>query len=81
MRVVRFGEFATIFSTSSSGELRGQYSIIFYENGNDKRKYTVKGSLTEFFNKTPQFAQCETWVHTGLFPEWAKDAMAEKLVR
>ena len=80
MRVVRYGEITAIFD-SRHGEMTGQYSIIFFENDNGKREYTVKGSLTCYFDKTPHFAHCETWVHTGLFPEWAKDALAEKLSR
>ena len=78
MRVVRYGEFAAIFG-ASGGDMRSQYSIMFYENDNGKREYTVKGSLTCFFDKTPQFSQCETWKHTGLWPDWAKDPLAEKL--
>ena len=80
MRVVRYGEITAIFG-ARGGEMTGQYSIIFFENDNGKREYTVKGSLSCYFDKTPQFSHCETWKHTGLFPEWAKDPLAEKLMR
>ena len=76
MRVVKFAELQVNWRGSHRF-----YSIIFFENDNGKREYTVKGSLTIFFDETPQFSQCETWVHTGLFPEWAKDPVAEKLSR
>ena len=78
MRVVRYGEFAAVFG-ARYGAMTGQYSIIFYENDYGKREYTVKGSLSCYFDKTPQFSQCETWKHTGLWPDWAKDPLAEKL--
>ncbi len=82
MRVVRYGEITAVFSTSHSiGEMTGQYSIIFFENDNGKREYIVKGSLSCYFDKTPYFTHCETWKHTGLLPEWAKDPVAEKLSR
>ena len=82
MRVIRYAEMTVVFSTShSNGGMTGQYSIIFFENDNGKREYTVKGSLSCYFDRTPYFSQCETWVHTGLLPEWAKDPLAEKLMR
>lgn len=72
MRVVRYGEPVIDWSV---------FSIMFYENDNGKRRYTVKSAYTYRFKRTSQFAQCETWLHTGLFPEWAKDPLAEKLSR
>ena len=77
MRAVRFGE-PVVQWTNGNATV---YSIIFFENDNGKRKYTVKGNNLGLFNKTMQFAQCETWEHTGLFPDWAKDPVAEKLSR
>ena len=82
MRVVRFGKITVTFTTGlRKEEMIGQYSIIFHENNNGKREYTVKGSLCQHFEKTPYFTHCETWKYTGLFPEWAKDPLAEKLMR
>lgn len=77
MRAVRFGE-PVVQWTNGSATV---YSIIFFENDNGKRKYTVKGDRLGLFEKSMQFAHCETWKHTGLFPEWAKDPVAEKLSR
>jgi len=80
MRVVRYGEITALFG-ARYGKMTGQYSIIFFENDNGKREYTVKGSLSSYFDKTPEFSHCETWKYTGLFPDWAKDPLAEKLSR
>lgn len=58
------------------------YSIIFFENDNCKRKYRVSGANhSRDFHRSSYYPPCETWKHTGLFPEWAKDPLAEKLSR
>ncbi len=58
------------------------FSVIFFENDNDDRKWKVSGGTdTQCFHNTSHYAPCETWKHTGLLPEWAKDPMAEKLMR
>ena len=78
MRVVGFGE-PTIKWRSGHQTL---YSIVFYENDNGKRKYTVRAqNHIGDFNVTHQSIHCETWKRTGLLPEWAKDPLAEKLTR
>jgi len=77
MRAVRFGE-PIVQWTNGNATV---YSVIFFENDNSKRDYTVKGNRCDQFKKSMQFAHCETWKHTGLFPEWAKDPVAEKLSR
>lgn len=76
-RAVRFGEPVVEWTNGAITP----YSVIFFENDNGKRKYTVKGTRCDSFKKTLQFTHCETWVHTGLFPDWAKDPVAEKLSR
>lgn len=80
---VRFGELSATFTFNSdtSDNLIAQYSVIFFEYEDGKREYTVKGSYVQYFNKTTYFLHCETWKYTGLFPEWAKDPLAEKLCR
>lgn len=76
--VVRFGEVRVEWKDSGFTV----FSVIFLENGYGKRKWTASGGKNnENFNNTSYYAPCETWVHTGLFPDWAKDAMAEKLMR
>lgn len=75
MRPVRFGE-PIVQWTNGCATI---YSVIFFENDNGKRDYTVKGNLCDQFKKCMPFAQCETWKHTGLWPDWAKDPVAEKL--
>lgn len=77
MRAVRFGA-PIVKWTNDSVTV---YSVIFFENDNGKRKYTVKGTRLGLFEKTLQFTDCETWKYTGLFPDWAKDPVAEKLSR
>lgn len=75
MRAVRFGEPIVHWTNGSITP----YSIIFFENDNGKRRYTVKGARCDSFEKTQEFTECETWKYTGLFPFWAKDPVAEKL--
>ena len=77
---------AIAFSEQNFGWTDGTFttfSIVFFENNNGNRKWTVTGSNAEQngFRKSPQYASCETWRHTGLLPEWAKDPLAEKLMR
>lgn len=72
MRMVRFGELVVDWVV---------YSVVFYENDNGRRKYTVSSAYTYRFKRTIQFAHCETWKRTGLLPVWAKDPIAEKLTR
>ena len=72
MRVARYGELVAN---------RTVFSVVFFENDNGRRRYTVSSAYTYRFKRTIQFIQCETWKHTGLFPEWAKDPLAEKLSR
>ncbi len=75
-RVVRFAEIEVNWSIA--GKL--PYSIIFFENDNGKRKYKVSGpDYSKDFQRTSYYAPCETWKYTGLFPEWSKDPLAEKL--
>ncbi len=76
-RTVRFGE----VHVNWMDETASNYSIIFFENDNGKRKYTVSGNKTKYFYKTKYYPPCETWKHTGLLPKWAKDPLAEKLCR
>ena len=58
------------------------FSIIFFENGNDERKWSASGGKRyQQFENTSYYAACQTWKYTGLFPEWAKDPLAEKLSR
>ena len=58
------------------------FSVIFFENDNGKRKWTTSGgSAGEYFSSTTHKAACEIWKHTGLLPKWAKDPLAEKLSR
>ena len=80
-KTVRFGELSVTFHFNDSSDLVAQYSVIFFEQEDGEREYTVKGSHTMWFDRTTYFAQCETWKYTGLFPEWAKDPLAEKLSR
>ncbi len=77
-RAVRFGEVEVKWMDGSFTV----FSVIFLENDNDKRKWTVSGGGNyQSFITTSYYASCETWKHTGLFPEWSKDPMAEKLCR
>ena len=77
-RVVRFGEVEVKWKNDTFTV----YSVIFSENDNDERKWSVTGGTKQkVFYNTSFFAQCETWKHTGLFPDWAKDPLAEKLSR
>ena len=77
-RATQFGE-VNIDWTDGSFTV---FSVIFFENDNGKRKWTVSGgSYGETFSNTSYYAACEIWKHTGLFPEWAKDPVAEKLSR
>jgi len=55
--------------------------VAFYENDNGRRRYTVKGATTYLFEDTYEYFHCQIWLDTGLLPEWAKDPMAEKLMR
>ena len=78
-RAIAFGEVQVIWRDESFTI----FSVIFFENDNGKRKWTVSGSRMHRarFYKTSHYAPCETWKHTGLFPTWAKDPVAEKLCR
>ncbi len=76
-RVVRFAEIVVTWSIA--GKI--PYSIIFFENDNGKRKYTVSGKDEDNFSNTFEYMHCETWLHTGLWPDWSKDPLAEKLSR
>lgn len=78
MRAIAFGEVHVSWTDGTFTV----FSVIFFENDNDKRKWTVSGgSGDQNFYNTSYYAPCQTWKHTGLFPEWAKDPMAEKLMR
>jgi len=77
MRTIAFGEPKVEWD---DGEIH-LYSIVFFENDNGKRKYIVKGRNLSSFHVTDPYIACETWKHSGLLPEWAKDPMAEKLMR
>ncbi|KKM69587.1 hypothetical protein LCGC14_1449370 [marine sediment metagenome] len=77
MKAVRYGELRINWTAGPSSV----FSVIFYEDDNGKREYRVNGRDTKLFDKTDEYAQCETWKHTGLFPDWAKDPIAEKLSR
>ena len=78
MRVIAFGE--TRVSWKDGGFT--VFSVIFFENDNGKRKWTVEGAKSgQRFHNTSYYAPCQTWKHTGLLPEWAKDPLAEKLSR
>ena len=77
MRPIAFGEPIVKWSDGD----RNLYSIVFFENDNGKRKYKVKGRNLASFNQSYCYVPCETWVGTGLLPEWAKDPLAEKLSR
>ncbi len=72
MRVVAFGELE-IYDVPCY--------VVFYVNDNDRRKYTIKGNSSRYFKDTRGFIHCEIWVDTGLLPTWAKDPVAEKLMR
>ena len=77
-RAVQFGEPQTSWTDGTSTT----FSVIFYENDNGKRKYSVTGARRgESFNNTSHYAPCETWKRIGLLPKWAKDPLAEKLSR
>lgn len=76
MRAVAYGELC-IGWTSAPNSI---FSVIFYEDDN-KKLYRVSGRDAPMFDKTTEYAECETWLHTGLLPEWAKDPIAEKLSR
>ena len=79
MRVVAFGEPTITWTNVGRDTL---YSVVFYENNNGERKYTVKSQndIGEF-GRTIFAIHCETWKRTGLLPAWAKDPIAEKLCR
>lgn len=77
MRVIAYGEL-NIKWTKGPDSI---YSVIFYDNDDNERQYKVAGRDTELFDKIREYAHCETWKHTGLLPEWAKDPVAEKLSR
>ena len=76
-RTVRFAELPIDWTDGRHSVL----SIIFYENDNGERKYIVSGLHSSHFPNTTFYAPCQTWKHTGLFPEWSKDPLAEKLSR
>lgn len=77
-RAIAFGE-PTIKWRCGSQTL---YSIVFYENDNGKRKYTIQGQNDiGDFSTSYQYIHCKTWERTGLLPSWAKDPVAEKLSR
>lgn len=58
------------------------FSVLFFENDNGKRKWTASGGgRGEYFSSSSYKAACEIWRHTGLLPKWAKDPLAEKLSR
>ena len=74
--VIAYGELCISWTNAPNSI----FSVIFHENDN-KRLYNVSGRDVEMFDKTTQYAECETWLHTGLLPDWAKDPVAEKLSR
>jgi len=76
-RPVRFGE----IDISCSSGYDSNVLVLFFENDNGKRKYTVKRCYTCHFKSTKYYVSCEIWKNTGLYPEWAKDPVAEKLSR
>ena len=77
-RAIAFAELEVSWTDDTSNI----FSVIFFENGNDKRKWIVSGGReSQNFYNTSYHAPCETWKHTGLLPEWAKDPLAEKLMR
>ena len=59
------------------------FSVVFYdgEDANERKWIVASGNNSGMFGNTAYFAPCETWRHTGLLPEWAKDPIAEKLTR
>lgn len=79
MRVIGFGEPSIHWTDVDCHTL---YSIVFYENDNGKRKYTIESQNSiGSFELTKQYIHCETWKRTGLLPGWVKDPIAEKLIR
>ena len=76
-RAIAFGEIEVNWTSGAFTV----YSVIFFENDNGKRKYTISGYNSLSFHNTRSYAPCETWRHTGLLPTWAKDPLAEKLIR
>ena len=77
-RAIAFGEIEVNWTSGAFTV----YSVIFFENDNGKRKWTVSGGGDKnIFSNTQYYAPCVTWKHTGLLPEWAKDPVAEKLCR
>jgi len=77
-RVVRFGEVNVHWKNGTFTV----FSVIFFENDNGQRKWTVSGGdYHKDFKETSYYAPCQTWFHTGLWPEWSKDPVAEKLSR
>ena len=76
-RAIAFGELSIAWSDDRTATI----SIIFFENDNGKRKYIISGYNSSSFHNTRSYAPCETWKHTGLLPAWAKDPLAEKLIR
>ena len=77
MRVIAFGEPKITWSDGDSNT----FSIVFYQNDNGKREYTIKGRNSSHFRGCRYYVPCETWKSTGLLPSWAKDPVAEKLTR
>ncbi len=79
MRTIAYGEPEVLWN----GGGNTLFSIIFYENNHGKRKYTVEQQNYQYghFHYTHEHIHCETWIKTGLLPSWAKDPIAEKLVR
>ena len=77
MRVIAYGELSIKWTKGPESI----FSIIFYENDNHEREYKITGRDIQMFDKVREYAECETWQHTGLLPTWAKDPVAEKLSR
>lgn len=77
MRAIAFGDLEIAWVNGG----HSFFSVVFFENDNSERKYIVKGENLHSFPNTSHFSKCEIWKHTGLLPEWAKDPMAEKLIR
>lgn len=53
------------------------YSIMFYENDNNKRIYKVD-PFTGIFCDSKFYIECKTWKAIGLLPTWALDATKER---
>ena len=76
-RTVRFGELDLI----ANGREEFRILVLFQENNKGNRRYIVKGKYISSFCQLDAYLECETWKETDLFPEWAKDPVAEKLGR